>query len=333
MLFAGVLSRWRRYDMKSEGGCVAAKTSRYFSRFGWSASVVFAGAFSQSAQSAIPASEREVLLALYEDLGGPNWVNSTGWNGQPGSECSWALVSCDSTQTHVTGLNFRENNLSGNLPAIGALTAIESFAAGGNQLTGAIPSLTGLTHLVDFDLEVNQLTGPIPTLVGLSSLRTFFVRGNSLSGSIPSLAGLSSLQYFRVSNNELTGSIPSLAGLTNLRGFQVYVNHLTGSIPSLAGLTNLEYFVAHENELTGTVPSLGDLTSLQYLYLGDNMLSGDLPDVPDPNNLIDANSTVCPNALTPIPNEAWDAATGVTPWYVNCGALPDPVYANGFEVL
>jgi hypothetical protein len=41
-------------------------------------------------------------------------------------------------------------------------------------------------------------------------------------------------------------------------------------------------------------------------------------------------STLCPNALTPTSYPAWDAATGVTPWFNACGVV-DEIFKDGFE--
>lgn len=139
------------------------------------------------------------------------------------------------------------------------------------------------------------------------------------------------LNYIFANNNQLSGPIPSLADQTQLYVFNVRSNQLDGSIPSLAGLTRLEFFYVWDSNLTGSIPSLEGLTRLNVLAVEDNQLSGNIPDVPDPNALEDGLSSLCPNALTPTPNAAWDAATGRTPWYQDCGAAPDPIFDNGFE--
>jgi len=55
-----------------------------------------------TAQAVIPASERQVLIDLYNSTNGANWTNNTGWLGAVGTECSWYGITCDSTQSHVT---------------------------------------------------------------------------------------------------------------------------------------------------------------------------------------------------------------------------------------
>ena len=233
--------------------------------------VIFSTLGTTIVQAAIPASERAVLLALYNNTNGVSWNNNTAWNGAAGTECNWYGITCDAGASTVTGINLHGNNLAGPLPT----------------------NLNNLTNLQNFTVYTNYISGPIPSLAGLTYLQTFQAYQNALSGTIPSLTGMTNLQTFIVSNNQLSGSIPSLAGLTNLQTFQVNINSISGPIPSLTGLTNLQSFFVNNNHLTGNVPSL-----------------------PSPNVLY--NSSLCPNYLNKTANSAWDAATGVTPWYTNC---------------
>ncbi len=177
---------------------------------------------------------------------------------------------------------------------------VSGLRLGSNNLTGALPpNLDSLTHLTSFAAADNRLSGSIPPLDGLTALAVFEVYGNLLTGSLPSLGDLASLWYFRADSNQLTGSIPPLTALTNLQLFNVQANLLTGSIPPLTGLTNLTAFVASDNRLTGILPS-----------------------VPSPNHLRVGASFLCPNYLNHTTDPAWDAATGVTPWYASCPGAP-----------
>ena len=130
--------------------------------------------------------------------------------------------------------------------------------------------------------------------------------------------GLVNLQQFYLGFNQLTGSIPTLAGLANLQNFAVDDNNLSGPLPSLSGLVNLQNFLAASNQLTGAIPALTGLTNLQSFQVGNNRLAGSIPAVPAPDNLESGLSSLCPNALTPTPDLAWDAATGLIPWYSTC---------------
>jgi hypothetical protein len=270
-------------------------------------------AFAGTGQAGIPASERAVLLNLYNSTNGANWTNKTGWNGAAGTECSWFGVTCDGAQNHVTHVNLIQNNLTGTIPSLSGLTALQEFYVDNNQLTGSIPSLSGLTALHSFGVSGNQLTGSISSLSGLTALQYFWGNDNQLTGSIPSLSGLTALKHFYAHNNQLTGSIPSLSGLTALQYFNASINQLTGPIPSLNGLTALVRFYAQSNQLTGPIPSLSGLTDLLSFHVDNNQLTGAIPAASP--SMFASQSTLCNNQLQSSGNAAidaaWTTATGV----------------------
>jgi len=220
--------------------------------------------------------------------------------------------------TELRSFEAFQNQLDGHIPSLSALTKLEFFAVFDNNLDGDLPSLAGLTSLQAFDVSSNHLTGQISSLSGFTQLFDFEVQSNDLSGPLPALSGLTALKYFYAYENRLSGNLPSLANLTALLEFRVFSNQLSGTIPSLAGLTNLSVFDVSGNRLTGTVPALSGLANLYRFRVGDNLLSGTLPAVPSPNNLGAYYSSLCPNALTPRPDDAWDTATGDVPWYDTC---------------
>ena len=311
--------------------------------------------FAAPVQAAIPQRERNALIALFDSTGGDNWDVSTGWKGPVGTECAWYGITCDETQSHVKSIILQFNNLTGSLPSIRDLSALERFDVSFNDISGSVPSLQGITSPLLFRASYNHLTGSIPSLTGLTNLSGFVVDGNHLTGTIPTLAGLTNLDHFIVSQNRLIGSIPSLTNLPKLQQFDVGENRLSGPLPSLAGLpslisfiaagnrlsgsiqpfvesSNLGYFDVMENDLTGSVPSLANLSNLTCFFVSYNQLSGDMPSVPRPDGLEAGCSELCPNSLNPIPDPAWDAATWDYPWYRNCTPLPDSIFANGYEM-
>ena len=297
----------------------------------------------------IPASERAVLVNLYNSTNGASWINNTGWMGTAGTECTWYGVTCDGSQSHVNAISLASNHLVGTLPSLSGLTALQVFVVNNNQLTGSIPSLSGLTALQTFSVghnqlsgsipslsgltalrfiegDINQLTGSIPSLSGLTALQTFSVGSNQLTGSIPSLSGLTALHFFEVAGNRLTGLIPSLSGLTALLVFDVQANQLTGSIPSISGLTALQLFIFQNNQLTGSIPSLSGLTALQFFVAAGNQLTGPAPT--PPTSLVAGRSTLCGNSLFSSGNSAidaaWVTATGVD-WLACQAVIVPPV--------
>lgn len=262
------------------------------------------------ANAGIPAAEREVLLNLYTGTNGAGWKVHTNWNGAAGTECAWFGVTCDSPQEHVVNIELPGNNLSGSLPALTALSSLETVDVSTNQLSGGIPPLIDLTNLQNFYAYDNQLSGNIPPLAGLTQLGYFYVYGNQLTGPIPALTDMPTLCHFNVGDNQLTGGIPGLAQLTALVVFNVKNNQLDGILPPLAGLSNLSLFNVGGNRLTGTVPN-----------------------APNPSSLAPGGSGLCPNQLSISGGEPWDAATGYSPWWAapHSSNLCDDVFSGDFE--
>ena len=69
---------------------------------------------------------------------------------------------------------------------------LQTLYLGFNQLTGSLPSLAGLSALQILAVDDNQLDGVItPPLSGLPNLQSFLAGNNRLTGSIPALSALS----------------------------------------------------------------------------------------------------------------------------------------------
>ena len=240
--------------------------------------------------SAIPSHEgtgvecgsREVLEALYDATGGPDWTHNENWRTDaPLGE--WYGVEVDD-QGRVVGLGFLANRLTGRIPReLGSLANLESLHLGGNDLTGPIPTVFGeLASLTWLSLSENDLTGPIPPELGnLANLRGLDLTANRLTDPIPrELGNLANLGYLHAGRNDLTGPIPpELGNLANLESLPLHENDLTGPIPpELGNLANLESLSLHENDLTGPIPpELGNLANLRGLNLSGNRLTDPIP--------------------------------------------------------
>jgi len=249
--------------------------------------------------------QQDVLLSLFNSMGGANWTNNSGWGGSD-SICTWNGVVCDSNN-NVISINLGGNNLVGAIPAdIGNLPYLQSLNLAWNQLSGSIPaSICNLTNLQYLDLSWNQLSGSIPAEIGnLTLLQHLDFNANQLSGSIPEsigsltalnyvcmggngqlsgdilwIAKLTALQYVQLNGDQISGSIPaSIGNLTALQHLDLSSNQLTGSIPDISKLSGLQYLTLGGNQLTGTIPTqIGALTALQYLDLDTNQLTGTIP--------------------------------------------------------
>jgi len=249
--------------------------------------VIFAG----SLQAAIPAAERQALIALYEATGGDSWTNNTGWKNppldtdgfaMPGTENGWFGVTVSAER--VTAINQAVNNLIGSLPAaVGDLTALTGLNLRSNQLSGSVPSSIGnLTSLTVLHLDGNLFTGSVPTEIGaLVNLVQLTLNTNSFTGQIPaSFGNLTALQQLYLNDNEFSGSIPTeLGSLTNLEYFNCHLNQLNGSLPaSLGSLSSMRTLLLHNNLFNGSIPTeLGNLSDLEILYISNNELTGSIP--------------------------------------------------------
>jgi len=257
------------------------------------------------ASAPVPTAQRDYLVALYNGTNGPGWFNKTNWTNatpytpdtDPCGEKPWYGVTC--SNGNVIGVELPANFLIGVLPEFTGMSYLQTFDVGprattnSNQLRGQIPSLGGLTALRVFRARAQQFEGPIPSLSGLSALQEFDIGGgppigggNSLlSGPLPSLNGLTALRIFRADNIPgLTGPIPSLNGLVALQQFDLSIVNrrtgLTGPIPGLSGLTALrEFRIGYHDGLSGPIPSLSGLAALQTFDVGGQEVSGQLPDL------------------------------------------------------
>jgi len=82
-----------------------------------------------NSRRAIPAEEREALVALYNATSGTSWKDHSGWTGSIGTECEWHGVVCghgNGSGLNVTAIELSENNLVGTVPdALGHLDSLE----------------------------------------------------------------------------------------------------------------------------------------------------------------------------------------------------------------
>ncbi len=143
-------------------------------------------------QGAIPPTQRQALIDLYNATNGDGWTQKTGWKTPPldptdgfaipGTEGSWRGVSvAGDTVTDIDpvveqpggdaagfdrdpdralqSLNLRSNQMSGTLPdSLGNLTNLIVLHLYENAFTGILPTTFGnLTHLTQLNVHYNQL--------------------------------------------------------------------------------------------------------------------------------------------------------------------------------
>src|SRR5690349_21686121 len=160
--------------------------------------VLCALALAVSASAAVPSTERDALVALYQSTNGSAWTDRTNWLGAAGKGCSWFGVHCDETQAHVVDLELYQNNLDGTLPSdLRKLTALRSVQFWDNNLRGELPSqLSELAQLETFYAQRNRFTGRVPSSWGaLKKLAYLGLDDNALTGPLPpQLGDLTALQ-------------------------------------------------------------------------------------------------------------------------------------------
>jgi len=150
----------------------------------------------------IPLSEREALIALYNATNGDSWNRNENWKtggvfSPPGTENTWAGITCDAANTTIIRISLPSNNLNGTIPVeIGNFSNLDDLNLTNNPLSGSIPPEIGnLTNLRVFRCWDNQLTGNIPPELGQCvNLETLQIFATQISGTIPpELGNLSNL--------------------------------------------------------------------------------------------------------------------------------------------
>jgi Leucine-rich repeat (LRR) protein len=264
--------------------------------------------FPTIAAAAIPMAERNALIAFYQATAGDTWTVNNNWcaatcpqTGAPvfnasGTECSWQGVICDGSMSHVIGIILIANNLDGELPDIGALSALETLDLHGNGtdttvLYGTSPNFLANTALVYVDLSDDDFDGAIQNMpAGLqilkaanaafatvtalpASLTTLDLSNNLLAGSLPTLPA--ALITINVSGNTLGGAIPPLPMGIVTADFSF--NSFVGSVPDIQNRASLDSFDATANKLTGSLPEFTGATALENFSVYDNAITGHIP--------------------------------------------------------
>lgn len=212
--------------------------------------------------AAIPDSERQVLISIYNSMDGPNWSQSDGWMGSPGSECGWYGVHCNDGQTHISGIQLNDINMGGQIPDLSGLSEVQVISFMQNDYT-----------------STGRISGPIPNLSTMGSLKYFHVAGHMLSGSLPSAESIpDSLTWLIVGRNSLTGSVPDYSARPNFWQLEAYSNQLSGTLPVAKKISNMRVISLENNRFSGAIPTPFAGPSIISYDVRENSLSGQLPD-------------------------------------------------------
>ena len=225
--------------------------------------------------------EREVLIAFYNSLDGPNWKVNTNWLSDLPLD-KWYGISTDDLG-NVTRIELDDNRLGGAIQsdiALGKLENLRVVSLWGNELTSVPEGLfSGLDNLRIINLAENELTSvPDGLFSGLDNLRGIELASNELT-SVPDglFSGLGKLNYIRLAGNKLT-SVPEglFAGLRELRQLALSYNNLE-SVPAglFTGLHNLDFMnlfgsTSEESRIPLPARLFAGLVNLRELHLGDS---------------------------------------------------------------
>jgi Leucine-rich repeat (LRR) protein len=252
--------------------------------------------------------EREVLVNLYNKMGGRYWKNDDGWLNPAEDVCNWYGIECE--EGKVTGLLLKNNDLSNSPPvelfSLPELKHIDfesnavdfQFKGIGNagKLVTLLLSSCELSSLEDIgalsstsirqlSLASNYLEGSLPEeIFDIASLEDLDLSHNHFTGSLSSKIGsLFNLQTLQITKNKLNGQLPATLGnLILLKELSASENNFSGSLPTeLESLTRLEKLSIHQtastNAIGGPLPAFRNLAQLNSIQLDSNNLSGSLP--------------------------------------------------------
>lgn len=235
------------------------------------------------------------LVALYESLGGTDWLNTwdleqpiSTWYGLRFEEGELVEISLQNNNLsgelpdifnidtvalsqRIQIINLSGNDLFGQLPAsIAELEDLQYLDLSHNAFSGNIPESYGnLTNLTTLWLSHNQLTG-LPENIQWENLRNLFLNGNRLTTLPESLSNAAKLRVLDISDNPIS-SIPATAlDLPELREF--YANNMgLLELPAIVAQSRfLEIIEIISNELAALPEGLRELAFLRILKMGDN---------------------------------------------------------------
>lgn len=233
---------------------------------------------------------RTILLDLYNQLGGDNWLvdKKNNWNTNEPIE-TWGGVTME--EGKITQLNLNGFGLTGQLPAsIGSLTDLTRLNIGSNKnLTGSLPSTIGnLENLEALMAVTTGLEGELPKEMGnLKKLTNLQLNNNNISGTIPEeWGGMEALKNFGMFNTNISSPLPESI-FTNWKHIgSILLNNnpnLTGPLPAKLGQMETDNTLfnvqMHSCNFEGGIPEewAGIPNVSKQLYLYGNRLTEPVP--------------------------------------------------------
>lgn len=220
------------------------------------------------AQWSISTSERNALIAIYQQSNGTLW--SQPWNLEK-DPYYWYGVKI--SNGIVTELKLNGNLLEGNFPnAILSLSNLKKLDLSSNKLSGNIPNLSSLNSLVYLNISNNEFTGDIwNSFSSLANLEELHIGNNNGTISSADFSGFTNLKHLDIARLNLTEIPSSLGTLNKLFSLNLSNNSIT-NFTNIAPLIQLEEINLSGNALTKVPEEINNFLNLKTLNLSNNKI-------------------------------------------------------------
>jgi hypothetical protein len=241
----------------------------------------------------IPASEKAVLQAIYNNLNGAAWATGwdftqpvTSWNGTTG----WKGIVVNNC--HVEQFTVNNINVQGVFPDVTNLSHLKNLFIGhgmfGHSLpyyiTGDFSSIGNLPLLNSLTLHNSDFQGEIPSTFnnldlnfwGLSLAHCNLSNNNQLCSII---SNFSNLDHLNLSSNYYSGILPNcFSGSNFIKLSQILISDNNFSDISILSTHNkLVTLWAGWNDIQGVFPDLSNNLNLANTRLDGNYIEGQIP--------------------------------------------------------
>ncbi|MEI6711104.1 MAG: hypothetical protein WCK88_02440 [bacterium] len=149
----------------------------------------------------VPETECEALMGIYENNGGVNWSNNTGW-GTSTTVCggSWSGVTC--SNNHIVSLDLSSQNVTGTFGITrGNLGSLLSLNLSNNRIVSF--DGTNLNTLTSLSLD-NNLINSIQDITAMTNLGSLHTTNNCL---VPSELDTSVSSWLGQYSNDSWGTL------------------------------------------------------------------------------------------------------------------------------
>lgn len=221
------------------------------------------------AQWSISTSERNALIAIYQQSNGTLW--SQPWNLEK-DPYYWYGVKI--SNGIVTELKLNGNLLEGNFPnAILSLSNLKKLDLSSNKLSGNIPNLSSLNSLVYLNISNNEFTGDIwNSFSSLANLEELYIGNNNGTISNADFSGFTNLKHLDIARLNLTEIPSSLGTLNKLSSLNLSNNSIT-NFTNITPLIQLEEINLSGNALTKVPEEINNFLNLKTLNLSNNKIA------------------------------------------------------------